>query len=157
METPTIKRLRMEFMLVNCRKDSPTAAESQRKRQHKSKSRQPRQHCIALHQSTSSGRKQDDQPTSPNRTQYTAAKMVNGMEANKAPNFPATDKIKWRGVRSLPPPFARSRDMFCSPSMEKKIMKPAEICMTRRLPILVDPSNPTFSLQFFFFFGQPRN
>lgn len=29
METPTIKRLRMEFMLVNCRKDSPTAAESQ--------------------------------------------------------------------------------------------------------------------------------
>jgi hypothetical protein len=83
--------------------------------------------------------------------------MVNGMEANKAPNFPATDKIKWRGVRSLPPPFARSRDMFCSPSMEKKIMKPAEICMTRRLPILVDPSNPTFSLQVFFFLGQPRN
>jgi competence transcription factor ComK len=30
--------------------------------------------------------------------------------------------------------------------MEKKIMKPAEICITRRLPILVDPSNPTFSL-----------
>jgi hypothetical protein len=27
METPTIKRLRMEFMLVNCRKDRPTAAE----------------------------------------------------------------------------------------------------------------------------------
>jgi len=29
METPTIKRLRMEFMLVNCKKDSPTAAERQ--------------------------------------------------------------------------------------------------------------------------------
>jgi hypothetical protein len=46
--------------------------------------------------------------------------MVNGMEANSAPNFP---------------------------SMEKKIMKPAEIWMTRRLPILVDPSNPTFSTE----------
>lgn len=149
----------MEFMLVNCRKDSPTAAESQRKRQHKSKSRQPRQHCIALHQSTSSGRKQDDQPTSPNRTQYTAAKMVNGMEANKAPNFPATDKIKMERSQEPASSLARrrSRDMFCSPSMEKKIMKPAEICMTRRLPILVDPSNPTFSLQVFFFLGQPRN
>lgn len=55
METPTIKRLRMEFMLVNCKKESPTAA------------------------------------TSPNKTQYTAAKMVNGMEANNAPNFPAPD------------------------------------------------------------------
>lgn len=87
METPTIKRLRMEFMLVNCRKDSPTAAESQRKATQKPSAQAP------LHQSTS-GRKQDDQPTSPNRTQYTAAKMVNGMEANKAPNFPATDKIK---------------------------------------------------------------
>lgn len=32
-------------------------------------------------------------------------------------------------------------------------MKPAEICMTRRLPILVDPSNPTFSLQVFFFWA----
>jgi hypothetical protein len=31
METPTIKRLRMEFMLVNCKKESPTAAESQTK------------------------------------------------------------------------------------------------------------------------------
>ena len=40
METPTIKRLRMEFMLVNCKKDSPTAAESQRKVK---KNRQPRQ------------------------------------------------------------------------------------------------------------------
>lgn len=89
----------MEFMLVNCRKDSPTAAESQRKATQKQKPSAQ----AALHQSTS-GRKQDDQPTSPNRTQYTAAKMVNGMEANKAPNFPATDKIKWRGVRSLPPP-----------------------------------------------------
>jgi len=29
METPTIKRFRMEFMLVNCKKDSPTAAERQ--------------------------------------------------------------------------------------------------------------------------------
>jgi hypothetical protein len=26
METPTIKRLRMEFMFVNCKKESPTAA-----------------------------------------------------------------------------------------------------------------------------------
>ena len=30
--------------------------------------------------------------------------------------------------------------------MEKKIMKPAEIWIIRRLPILVDPSKPTFSL-----------
>lgn len=34
---------------------------------------------------------QGNQPTSPNKTQYTAAKMVNGMEANNAPNFPAPD------------------------------------------------------------------
>jgi hypothetical protein len=51
METPTIKRLRMEFMLVNCKKDSPTAAESQIKAK---KSRQPwQQHyqsaCSRLH------------------------------------------------------------------------------------------------------------
>ena len=95
METPTIKRLRMEFMLVNCKKDSPTAAESQRKVK---KSRQPRQQhyqsaaadCAHYsHQIQTGSGKQDDQPTSPNRTQYTAAKMVNGIEANKAPNFPA--------------------------------------------------------------------
>ena len=30
--------------------------------------------------------------------------------------------------------------------MEKKIMKPAEICITRRLPTRVDPRRPTFSL-----------
>lgn len=32
METPTIKRLRMEFMLVNCKKESPTAAEVRQSR-----------------------------------------------------------------------------------------------------------------------------
>jgi len=41
------------------------------------------------HQIQMGSGKQDDQPTSPNKTQYTAAKMVNGIEANKAPNFPA--------------------------------------------------------------------
>lgn len=33
-----------------------------------------------------------------------------------------------------------------SPNMEKKIMNPAEICMTLLLPILVEPRSPTFSL-----------
>lgn len=28
-------------------------------------------------------------PTRPNKTQYTAANMVKGIDANKAPNFPA--------------------------------------------------------------------
>lgn len=28
-------------------------------------------------------------PTIPNKTQYTAANMVNGIDANNAPNFPA--------------------------------------------------------------------
>ena len=32
------------------------------------------------------------------------------------------------------------------PSMEKKIMKPAEIRITLLLPTLVDPRRPTFSL-----------
>lgn len=32
------------------------------------------------------------------------------------------------------------------PRMEKKIMKPAEICITLLLPTLVDPRRPTFSL-----------
>ena len=31
-------------------------------------------------------------PTSPNKTQYTAAKIVKGMEANSAPNFPAQNR-----------------------------------------------------------------
>jgi hypothetical protein len=30
--------------------------------------------------------------------------------------------------------------------MEKKIMNPAEICITLLLPTLVDPRRPTFSL-----------
>lgn len=79
-----MKRLRIEFMLVNCKKDSPTAA------------------------------------TMPNITQYIAANIGNGMEANSAPNFP---------------------------SMEKKIMNPAEICITLLLPTLVDPRRPTFSTE----------
>jgi hypothetical protein len=96
METPTIKRLRMEFMLVNCKKDSPTAAESQIKVKKKPsalaaalpKRMQQTAHHYS-HQIQMGSGKQDDQPTSPNKTQYTAAKMVNGIEANKAPNFPA--------------------------------------------------------------------
>lgn len=32
------------------------------------------------------------------------------------------------------------------PRIEKKIMKPAEICITLLLPTLVDPRRPTFSL-----------
>lgn len=35
-------------------------------------------------------------PTRPNKTQYTAANMVKGIDANKAPNFPA------RIVKSIP-------------------------------------------------------
>jgi hypothetical protein len=31
-ETPTMKRLRIEFILVNCRKDKPTAAGDKRKK-----------------------------------------------------------------------------------------------------------------------------
>lgn len=30
-----------------------------------------------------------DIPTTPKRTQYTAAKIVNGIDANSAPNFPS--------------------------------------------------------------------
>lgn len=34
----------------------------------------------------------------------------------------------------------------CSPNIEKKIIKPAEICITLRLPTRVVPKRPTFSL-----------
>jgi hypothetical protein len=37
-----------------------------------------------------------------------------------------------------------SREMW--PSTEKKIMKPAGLCITLLLPTLVDPRKPTFSL-----------
>lgn len=33
-------------------------------------------------------------PTKPNNTQYTAAKIGKGIDANKAPNFPASYKIR---------------------------------------------------------------
>jgi hypothetical protein len=39
--------------------------------------------------------------------------------------------------------------------MEKKIMKPAEICITLLLPTLVDPRRPTFSLCFRQRFSMP--
>ena len=33
------------------------------------------------------------------------------------------------------------------PNIEKKIIKPADMCTTRRLPTLVIPRSPTFSLK----------
>ena len=40
----------------------------------------------------------------------------------------------------------RASDVNKSPSMEKKIMNPADICTTLRLPTRVNASKPAFSL-----------
>lgn len=85
--------------------------------------------------------------------QYTAANIGKGIDANKAPNLPIK-KLE----SNLPkcPSGGKIRDFQVLsgnklgnkllPKMEKKIMKPAEICITRRLPTRVDPRRPTFSL-----------
>lgn len=78
-------------------------------------------------------------------TQYTAANIVKGIDANKAPNFPTQIE---RGVLLnkilLISQYCRPSNYL--PKIEKKIMKPAEIWITRRLPTRVLPRRPIFSL-----------
>jgi hypothetical protein len=59
-------------------------------------------------------------PTYAKKTQYMPANTGNGMDANRAPNFPRT---------------------------AKKIMNPADICTTLLLPTCVTASKPIFSTE----------
>lgn len=84
-ESPVIMRFLIEFMFVNWRNDNPTEAENQetellcsdKKRKEKRRSRKLNS-LIA-----------NDIPTRPKRTQYNAANIGKGIDANTAPNFPA--------------------------------------------------------------------
>lgn len=81
-ETPVMKRFLIEFMFVNCKKDSPTDAAIEEKRSSISMASvleiDP---CIQMLITSFL-------PTRPNKTQYMAAKIVKGIEAKSAPNFP---------------------------------------------------------------------
>jgi hypothetical protein len=59
--------------------------------------------------------------TIPNKIQKIAAKIGNGIDAKKAPNFP---------------------------NMEKKIINPVDIWITLLLPTFVSPRSPMFSLHY---------
>lgn len=88
------------------------------------------------------------EPTRPNMTQYMAANIVKGIDANNAPNFPTHMKdILWDNHiwTNLWHPSI-SWWNFYIPNIEKKIMKPAAIWTTRRLPTRVLPRRPIFSL-----------
>lgn len=85
--TPVMKRFLIEFMFVNCKNDSPTEALNKKEFNCQIK----REDRIRLIPKVSIWRSWN-LPTRPNRTQYTAAKMVKGIDAKKAPNFPAAIK-----------------------------------------------------------------
>jgi hypothetical protein len=88
-------------------------------------------------------KKLGDIPTMPKSTQYTAANIVNGIDAKSAPNFPLYTDCQKPTKDVLQNLYFKLKK---KPNMEKKIMKPAEICMTLLLPTLVEPRRPTFSL-----------
>lgn len=106
-----MKRLRIEFMFVNCRNDSPTDAEEKQMPKVKRFSR-----CQWIRSKllwTVSRKDYNYSPTRPKSTQYTAAKIGNGMEANNAPNFPG-------GVRRKTKIFIRKALIvsMCSPKSD---------------------------------------
>lgn len=80
-----MKRFLIEFMFVNCRNDSPTEALKRRKTHQIKKDRIE---SLDFQREYNVG----NLPTKPNKTQYTAANIVNGIDAKKAPNFPAKSK-----------------------------------------------------------------
>lgn len=83
-DTPTIKRFLIEFMFVNCKKDSPTEAENINRSQLVGCKRWKR--WLLKSKLVNENR---CSPTKPNNTQYAAANMGKGIDANSAPNFPA--------------------------------------------------------------------
>lgn len=102
-ETPVMKRFLIEFMFVNCKKDSPTEAAMGKKI-----NKQLYAHSSLLEREPHVGMFYHVLPTRPNKTQYMAAKIVNGIEAKSAPNFPVMcDKeiervrAEWEGVYIL--------------------------------------------------------
>jgi hypothetical protein len=88
------------------------------------------------------------------------ANTGSGIDANKAPNFPGLDKDKHHQpttasvkiymniAENCIAVYLRRRKISKSklPRTEKKIMKPADICTTLRLPMRVNASSPIFSL-----------
>lgn len=75
--------------------------------------------------------------------------MGSGIDAKKAPNFPVINKI----IDNLNIQVKQQVNVVGNlnkhePKMEKKNMKPAETWITLRLPTLVSPRRPTFSLQY---------
>lgn len=81
-ESPVIMRFLMQFMFVNWRNDKPTEAGSKQG-----------YYCVIDEVEESTQKDFLDEPnsipTSPKRTQYNAANIGKGIDANTAPNFPA--------------------------------------------------------------------
>lgn len=80
-ESPVITRFLMQFMFVNWRNDKPTEAGSKEG------------YDYVIDEGEESNQKdfldeRNSVPTSPKRTQYNAANIGMGIDANTAPNFP---------------------------------------------------------------------
>ena len=79
-----MKRFLIEFMFVNCKNESPTDAENN------SININHQILKFRIEESKQNSEYPNYSPTRPNKTQYTAANIVKGIDANKAPNFPAS-------------------------------------------------------------------
>lgn len=94
-------------------------------------------------------------PTYAKKIQYMPANIGNGMDANRAPNFPVLPKQRkyisaWVTiyVHNQNPSINIHRYEFSIlPRTAKKIMNPADICTTLLLPTCVKASKPIFSLK----------
>lgn len=66
-------------------------------------------------------------PTRPNRTQYIAANIVKGIDANRAPNLPVIIfKVIFHVVIHFYEEF-KLISLYFSPNIAKNIIKPADI------------------------------
>lgn len=77
-----------------------------------------------------------------------------GIDAKRAPNFPGKNTILGNIIRNHVEYEQTSMEIYVKfcwefggvPNIEKKIMKPADIWITLRLPTLVNAKRPAFSL-----------
>lgn len=144
-DRPVMMRFLMEFMFVNWRKESPTdAARFQRKMA----SLQAENNVISIWSQSKS-------MLLTHKAEEQAVQRSKNRERNWCKNGPkfSCKSGALRVIRQSRRAQGGAEIMKRSvekpgPKMEKKIMKPAEIWTTLRLPTRVIPRSPTFSLAF---------
>lgn len=88
-ESPMMYMFLIEFVFANCMYETPTAADMPKKNrlEHKMNTIMLRPYIFI--DARTLKKENSDSPTIPNKIQKIAAKIGNGIDAKKAPNFPA--------------------------------------------------------------------